>query len=510
MNNKNSEMFSVGHHIKESWELLKKNVLSIILINIGLIVVSVLALILFAGGVFAYIWQNQELVNAFKNFSGNGGIEAFKNIKNYISYVQILAMMAVAYGIIASLIGFVAQAAIVLLAYDEAVTSRMSALKQALRVAPLLLLTSLVTGLLTFGGYILLIIPGLIMTLFTAFAAYETIINKRGPFAAIAQSARLVGSNFGLVLGRVLLLFAVSLIIPIFLQNLTNIESVKVFVSILSALVNIFLGWFAAMYSVVLYKYVASHTPQDAKSHTLWMYIVSLIGWTILVLLFYFFIGILGPYIKKEIAAELANNKTNTTQTVQFDNYAPSNCGLSVPIPDTADSKSKISRQWIYEERFVTAEGFRGLASLDITSPGVLGAFLSFKSNNERIKEGQQTFKTAYPGINIYCTNNPNEITLSEFVTMAKSTTKYTFTVDKSKTRTFGEVKTVPIWLEGIDSNGDYFKESLYLGVSKTRLFYIKLWGINTKDVLYKDLGQDIDNILDNLSYRQAPNNLRD
>lgn len=509
MSNNNAETFSVGRHIKESWELLKKNVLSIILINIGLIVISILTFILFAGGVFAYIWQNQELVNAFKNIAGNGGIEAFKNIKNYVSYIQILAGMAVVYGITASLIGFVAQAAIVLLAYNETETSRMSAIKQAIRIAPLLLLTSFVVGILTSGGYILLIIPGLIMTLFTVFANYETIFNKRGPFAAIAHSARLVGSNFGLVLGRILLLFVISLALPIFLQNLTHIESVKVFVSILSALVNIFLGWFAVMYSVVLYKHVATHTPQDAKSHTLWMYIVSLFGWAILGLMLYLFIGLLGPYIKKEIVSELAGKKTNTVQTVQFDNYAPSNCGLSVPIPDTVDSKSKTSRHWIYEERFVTAEGFRSLAPQDITSQGVLGAFLSFKSNSERIAEGQKSFKTAYPGINIYCINNPNGISLNEFVVMAKSNTNYTFTIDKSKSRTFGEVKTIPIWLEGISANGDYFKEPLYLGVSKTRLFYVKLWGINNKDVLYKELDRDIDNVLNGLSYRETSGNLK-
>ncbi|MCR4326507.1 MAG: hypothetical protein NUV52_02540 [Candidatus Roizmanbacteria bacterium] len=509
MNENNTQDFSVGYHIKESWELLKQNVLSIILINIGLIVVSLLALVLFAGGIFAYIWQNHELVGAFKNLVDGDGIENFKNIRNYISYIQILAVMAAAYGIIASLIGFVAQAAIVLLASDETKTSRLSALKRALHIAPLLLLTSLVAGLLTSGGFILFIIPGLVMALFTAFATYETIFNKRGPFAAISHSARLVGSNFGLVLGRILLLFIVSLVTPIFLQNVSNIESVKVLVSILSALINIFLGWFGIMYSVVLYKHIASNTPPDAKSHTLWMYIVSMVGWAILGLLLYFFIGFLGPLIKKEIASELGNKKMSNTQVVTFDNYAPSNCGLSVPIPDTVDSESKTSRQWIYEERFTTPDAFRNLAPQDITSQGVLIALLSFKSNDERIKQDQKTFKTAYPGINIYCTNNPNELTLSEFVDMAKTNTKYTFTIDKSKTRTFGKVQTIPVWLEGIDSQGNYFKEPLYLGVGNNRLFYIKLWGINSKDLLFKKLDKDIDNILDNLSYREANNNLR-
>ena len=509
MDNNNTESFNLGHHIKESWELLKKNVLSIILINIGLIVVSVLALILFAGGIFSYIWQNQELVRAFKGLTDGDGIENFKNIRNYISYIQILAVMAAAYGIIASLIGFVAQAAIILLACSKTAISRISTLKQALRIAPLLLLTSIVTGLLTFAGYILFIIPGLVMTLFTAFVAYETIINKRGPFNAISHSARLVGSNFSLVLGRVLLLFVVSLVIPIFLQNVGNIESVKVLVGVLSVLVNIFLGWFGVMYWVVLYKHVAANTPADAQSHTLWMYIVSAIGWAILGILLYFFVGFLGPVIKKEIFAEFAHTKTTNSQSVKFDNYAPSNCGLSVPIPDTVDSKSKISRQWIYEERFTPPDAFRSLAPQDITSQGVLIALLAFKSNGERIKQDQQTFKTAYPGINIYCTNNPNGITLSEFVAMAKSSTSYTFTIDKSKNRSFGKIKTVPIWLEGIDSNGDYFKEPLYLGVSKSRLFYIKLWGVSSKDVSFKKLDQDIDGVLANLFYRETNNSLR-
>lgn len=91
------------------------------------------------------------------------------------------------------------------------------------RVSPVILV-ALISLLITLGGFVLLIIPGLIFIIWYSFAQLEVILHKKRGWAALQESRRLVKGRFWpiawrLVGGQVFLslcyLFAIAIIIAI-------------------------------------------------------------------------------------------------------------------------------------------------------------------------------------------------------------------------------------------------------------------------------------------------------
>jgi hypothetical protein len=181
--------------------------------------------------------------------------------------------------------------------------------------------------------------------------------------------------------------------------------------------------------------------------------------------------------------------------------FAPTKCGLSVPVPKTTDVKDSIQRKWTLEEAESDADsGFyhidrdlQPVKQIDLSN-------LSYKDPSVLITDKNGTL--ANPGLNIFCVDNTKQLSLEEYVSLTQLNKKYKVTVQQKER--WGDVEVVPIWTEGKMPDGFDLKEPGYLAVSKDRklLLYIRLWSENEKDPIAQKLNKDGQLIIRNLKYR--------
>jgi hypothetical protein len=168
----------------------------------------------------------------------------------------------------------------------------------------------------------------------------------------------------------------------------------------------------------------------------------------------------------------------------------PSNCGFTVNLPQTS-SDEKPPRFWIYEERQLAADSFRGLAPAAQLKGGALGAIISFKTNADRLRD-EGTFNLGHTGYNIFCIDNTKKLDLDGFVKQAQTTSKKTVTLNGDK-QMWGELEVQSVYVEGL-SNGDFYKEPVYMAVTPvtpSKLMVIIPWGIDPDDEMASQVNQD-------------------
>lgn len=83
----------------------------------------------------------------------------------------------------------------------------------ALRVLPWLAATALLSGIIQLAGYVLLIVPGIIASIFLTFAAEEVVLAGHGPLAALAASRERVQKQFLPIAGRLLTIVLLAIIL---------------------------------------------------------------------------------------------------------------------------------------------------------------------------------------------------------------------------------------------------------------------------------------------------------
>jgi len=144
-------------------------------------------------------------------------------------------------------------------------------------------LTMLICGFLSVGGMFLVIIPGFLIAFFFIFVMYEIVLEKQKGLAALKRSYFMVKSHFWEVLGRFVVLEVVYLII---LGILTKLAAGDALLGLVRFLYILFFSWYAWAYMFLLYKEVKARTTFPEKISITWIWIVSVIGWLLLVLLF--------------------------------------------------------------------------------------------------------------------------------------------------------------------------------------------------------------------------------
>lgn len=187
--------------------------------------------------------------------------------------------------------------------------------------------------------------------------------------------------------------------------------------------------------------------------------------------------------------------------------YAPSNCGVSVPVPKTEDTKDNKPRKWVYEELEADAKSKAGnFQVLDsdtysFANSNVLFSNISYKNPQQLI--GKNEISLAFPGINIWCTDNYKNLTLEEFKSLALLNKELTVTESGGNFK-WGEVEVIAVFTAGTLKDGFQLKEPGYIGVTKDgkKLLYMRIWDANLKDSIYDKLSEDIKLITRNLKYR--------
>jgi len=91
-------------------------------------------------------------------------------------------------------------------------------LLRGIKLFPLVILSSLITGLIVLLGMALLIIPGILVAVYVAFFQNAIVLRKKGPIDALRYSYELVKGRWWLVFGVLALVFIVVLVLSVTLE----------------------------------------------------------------------------------------------------------------------------------------------------------------------------------------------------------------------------------------------------------------------------------------------------
>ena len=144
-------------------------------------------------------------------------------------------------------------------------------------------LTNLLIAFLIMGGFFLFVLPGLLIGFFFLFVLYEIVLEKQKTVPALRTSYALVKNNFWSLLGRYLLVEIAAVVVSSLLNKLVGQSSAF---SLLSLGFSFAAGWFMQAYQYTLYKQVKKVSTKVATNSSLnWIWIVALVGWSLLLFL---------------------------------------------------------------------------------------------------------------------------------------------------------------------------------------------------------------------------------
>jgi len=377
-----------------------------------------------------------------------------------------------------------------------------------------LVVVGVLTGFLVWGGLFFFIIPAFFIAVFLSFATYEVILSDKKGVAALRSSSQIISQHFGEIFIRWGLFILLYIVLLIFIPNLVGKidEATGIIISFYLFFVNVLANWFSMAYFVTLYKQAKAATDETKKISLAWITVIAVLGWLIFGLIAYFALqsGVKawnsGVLQKSFLQGYQQKNSIRSINRDKILSYAPSACGLSIPVLKTTDIVEGKNRKWMYEELLLDKNVFDILDKDVFPVKQVLYAAVSYKDKPAELVDGK--YNLNYPGIRFYCVDNDKGLTLEEYKSLAL--TNKNIKVTAGKDGLWGELMTTAINLEG-NINGKDFKEGGYIGVSKdgSKLMYILYGFVPNDDPMSKILDEDFITILRNLKLRTAPGKIK-
>lgn len=265
-----STHLTLSDHFKNTWEVFKRTWLSyvkVVGVGIGLF---------FVIGLIGVIIGLPLMIS-----SGGSAPDLFTDP----SPAQIAGIVLVVLWIIASIVATIVYftwlpiASIFILDHKD----RLSLGELFRKSKPLLFpyfLLSLFVGLLVLGGWVFLVIPGIIISLLFVFVSFVFVLEDKRGTTTLKRSYQMVKENFWTVLLRVFVIQAVLFVGSYLLDSLAQESDAF---SLISFAFSVLGGWFAQAYMYLLYKQMKKRVPSASASGIAWVYIVSGIGWLLLI-----------------------------------------------------------------------------------------------------------------------------------------------------------------------------------------------------------------------------------
>jgi len=172
------------------------------------------------------------------------------------------------------------------------------------RVIPLYL-SGIATAILTFGGFGLLIIPGVILSFLFGFTSYEVVIGKLGAIQAMRESVRVVKSAFWAVVGRSLLLSVVLWLLNRVVQSLAKDSGIAPLLGSALYLLSTFISIAA---SFVLYRQAKIATKNAPKASLKPLVALSIVGYILSIL---FGVALIGLAMRASDLMNSSNQNSN-------------------------------------------------------------------------------------------------------------------------------------------------------------------------------------------------------
>lgn len=279
--------------LKLSWvRMLKLYLISFGITILGLIVLGALFVIFFVTTGMGVATGNAAMLTASMPLMLIGGLALI---------LFVLAMVVVSLAV---------SAGMMMVAYDTNIGGREALRKGFGKVWPMLCV-SILTVFFLLGGYVFLVIPGIIFTYLLFFANYEVVLNNAGVLQSMKRSIYLVKSNWQTILVRLVLYFVLAIVVmgvvPSILMNGGAVG--QVFNGIYSIIVNTAFSWFGLCYFVVLYKSLKDKTP-GVTGKGLWlMGVMAIFGWMLLILMMGALANVL-PEVMEKIQQQSSSYET--------------------------------------------------------------------------------------------------------------------------------------------------------------------------------------------------------
>ncbi len=161
--------------------------------------------------------------------------------------------------VIGSIVGLLGHGMTVLMAHD-ALSGNPVSLKDAwnrttARVVALVL-ASLLVGIIVSLGFVLLVIPGIILAFFLMFTFVALMLNESNPLQAVGRSFQVVKQNFAAVFVFFLILIALGLLVSI--VNMV-IGLIPVLGSILAVVIGSVYATFVSVFVVAVFNQLTAH-----------------------------------------------------------------------------------------------------------------------------------------------------------------------------------------------------------------------------------------------------------
>lgn len=273
-----TEIVSIKNHLLASWKMTKGSLKNLVLLWLVMLGVSVgLGIVVFTLG--------------FSTIMASGGLAIFSQPEKLFSLVfsptgsmlgLVFIIAGIAYTIVST--GINVASIIALHSYREKPQFK-DLLNQALQLAWPVYLLGLVIGLITLGGFVLFIIPGIIMAIFLSFAAFEKIFYQASLMNSLRGSYTLIKNNFGYIFIRFLVVigfyFVFYAFIPEFFGAIS--ESLRNLYDMLSGLAQILINWVAMAFFLLLYNQVRQKTNMKNLANITWMWGIAGVGWFLII-----------------------------------------------------------------------------------------------------------------------------------------------------------------------------------------------------------------------------------
>lgn len=268
-------MPSIRQLLEESWHLLTKKVLKILLISVymmvGIVAVYLVVAVLGIVGVLSFAGGLSNVQMLVSSLVSNPWLWVYGGI------------LFVALIVVVSIISLMAQAGLVLaLSEKDETASAFSLLKRGWQYVLPLFLVGVIEFVIIFGSIFLFVIPAIIIGIFLAFTLYTVILDNKKGFAALKMSAGIVQQQFGAIVGRFVLYFLLVMAVMIALASISSIsEEVAALVGLVRFVVNFFVNWFGMVFTFKIYQHARDMYDESKPVSLTWMWIVSAIGWVI-------------------------------------------------------------------------------------------------------------------------------------------------------------------------------------------------------------------------------------
>lgn len=319
---------AIGDLLQESFALLQKTIFSLFLVTlvewVTLFVFFTLGVSLFVGAAVLLGIQGGEALGSMHPFTFGGFV-----------------LTALGFWVVFTFLSLMFQILAIQIVSQAEKQSIRSLFGKSIRSLWPFFLMSLLMGFLILGGGFLFFLPGVLFALLFVFASFEVVVENQGPLKALQRSMGMVIENFAPVTLRLLVLFALMVLVnmlPHVVFSLPMVSGSESHLSIgfstfLTIAVSLFAGWYSLCYVVTLYQHTkaASTVPKSPK--LLWPLLIAITGWILAfiatIILTVWFMTVMQSGLIEEFVNTAQKQKT----TIHYEkiNAAPKTPPLSLP-----------------------------------------------------------------------------------------------------------------------------------------------------------------------------------